>query len=466
MAWTLRPTITWHDGAPFTADDVVFGWQVQTDPQLPLRPSPAVPFIESVAAPDPMTVVVTWKEPYFNALGLGRQVPFPLPTHVLRDAYQGDPQTFSNLPYWTSEYVHLGPFRVVDFRVGESTTLERFDNYVLGPPRVDRIIVRVIPDSNAMMAYLLAGAVDIAAENTLSPDAIGQMRSSWLQDGGAIVQREGRFTVFGFQFNPEWARPAELGRDVRLRRALYFGMDREAIIEAALSDTGTQVGSDPVAEGSFMPRGDPRAPVVGKPFAEFRFDPARAVREMRAGGWVQDGDRVVNDAAAPVRISVRADRGTENVMAVAAKYWRDLRLEVTEEIVPGTMATDREYRSTFPAIELAFKGNGGADAPWRFFHSNPLPTPANRYASSNRGSYVNATYDWLTNQLYGSIDEMDQAQALRQLGELAAADLPFLPLYYEVAFAAVRKDVRALRDSFVVSDPGDAARLAHLWDRD
>src|SRR5688572_28140030 len=123
--WPLRPNVKWHDGAPFTAEDVVFGWQVLLHPELTGQVSPEAAEMDSVEVVDPQTVVITYKSTFYRAVGLETLTLDPLPRHLLTEAFQGDNEAFQRLPYWNSGWVHLGPFRLVEFGLGEEMVFER-----------------------------------------------------------------------------------------------------------------------------------------------------------------------------------------------------------------------------------------------------------------------------------------------------------------------------------------------------
>jgi peptide/nickel transport system substrate-binding protein len=118
--------------------------------------------MERVEATASQTIVITWATTFFRALQLDYVSLWPYPEHLLGAAFAGDKEAFLNLPYWTTEYVGLGPFRIVDFGLGENLVLERFHAYFLGRPNVDRILIRIIPDTNTLMTNLEAGAVEVA----------------------------------------------------------------------------------------------------------------------------------------------------------------------------------------------------------------------------------------------------------------------------------------------------------------
>src|SRR4051812_14732677 len=86
-SWKLRPNIKWHDGAPFTADDLVLGWKLSTSPGFPILGTTSIRQISLVEAPDPLTAVITWKTTYYQALGVGLVDLWPVPQHIVGDAF-------------------------------------------------------------------------------------------------------------------------------------------------------------------------------------------------------------------------------------------------------------------------------------------------------------------------------------------------------------------------------------------
>jgi len=115
--YSLRPNLTWHDGAALTADDFVFAWRVYRSPALPFSKKPQ-DLVDSVAATDPRTLLVRWSAPFSDAGSLTSELFDPLPAHLLRDTFDaagqegGSAESFINLPFWSTAYVGAGPFRL------------------------------------------------------------------------------------------------------------------------------------------------------------------------------------------------------------------------------------------------------------------------------------------------------------------------------------------------------------------
>src|SRR6266508_1523300 len=98
----LRPNLTWHDGAPLTADDFVFAWQVYVAPQIGIGNVAPQSLIAEVVAPDPRTVSIRWKRPFPNAAILPIDNLPPLPRHLLGDVFEREPDALATQPFWTA----------------------------------------------------------------------------------------------------------------------------------------------------------------------------------------------------------------------------------------------------------------------------------------------------------------------------------------------------------------------------
>lgn len=457
ITWTLRPNIKWHDGTAFSADDLVFTWQVLTHPDLRSSIDEVIRRAERVEATGPLTLVFTWSSPFYRALDLSARDFWPLPRHILAEAFEGDKLAFLNQRYFTTEYVNLGPFRLVDFGLGENQVFERFDDYYLGRPKVNTIILRTISDTNTMLANLRAGAVDAAGYKTLPAEMFVRLKEEWGQSGAMLLaERQDNWRYAWFQFDPQWGQPPEMSRDARIRRGLMYGLDRDALRDLLVP------GFAHSSADSFMLTTDTRWQQVGQPFARYRYDPTRAAQEMADGGWRRGGDgRLLNAVGQQVQIEVRGNPPDAPEIAAIADFWRRLGVDVTELLPPPALGRDNEYKSKFPGLETRARGTGGEILV--SFDSRLHSTAQNRWQGANTGHYANPLLDRMIDQLYVTVDESAQVPLLREIGELMATDLPALPLYFKATFATVNKSARILTD---YGGPALMPRYAHQWDRD
>ncbi|MPZ12843.1 MAG: hypothetical protein GEU73_00175 [Chloroflexi bacterium] len=463
VIYKLRREVTWQDGAPFTAHDLVFSYTFMSNPGIPSNLNEGVNQMAAAEALDDHTFVTYFREPYYLGGALGLRRFWPQPAHVLREPFEqylatGDSDPVVNHPYWTSDYVHLGPFRLRSFDPGEGTDYEAYGNYFLGRPKVDVVRVRTYSDQNTLFAHLLAGSVDILADTALSTDLAVQLKEQWDSSGeGTLFLRSGgtRFLSPQMRLSVQ-QEPAVL--DPRVRAALYHAIDREELT------SGT--GFKEQAAWSLLPPGDRLYEATKDGFRRYAYDPDRAKAILRDLGWAAGTDGVLRNAAdgRPFRTQIwvtGSSRAWE--MPVFADFWRRIGLEVEEHQIPGPQARDNELRASYPGWEPSSSGAGDSVL-GRL--EGPAAAPANRW-TGNRGGFEEPRAQELLARYYTALSEPEQFQAMNAISDYVVAELPFLVTYYNTDLIGMRRGIAAFDDlggGAQAGQPyGTYTRNAHLW---
>lgn len=462
--WALRPDVTWHDGTPFTAHDVAFGFRLHSDRELPYGKRDAVAQIESVQDTGQYSLVITWKQPFYLADSLGPLILFPAPAHLLEQEYATlDKPSFLNLPYWTTDYIHAGPFRLARFEPGQGATFEAYSGYFLGRPKVDAVVVQEILDSNALYAAILSGTVEMTIQ-LIDGAQVASLQDQWQGTrGGRVLFTSGPLQFFAPQFAPDLVNPRAL-LDPRVRRALYLALDRRALTDLAYGGRPT-----PEAEGqSLMPSSDPLYPYVKDLYADRANDPNRAAREFSGAGWSRGPDGLlINSAGAHFSLEVRTTQ--QPVGTAAASMWKSAGVDVNLVVVPPALRQDLKYGQEHPGILMT--GGGQGDGIFPQFDGAVMPTASNGYAGVNRGHYNNPALSDLIPRYRATLRADERGQITRQIADLVAEDLPVLPTYFFPVYATVSSQVHALDDLDGGYTGGGGylggyARTAHLWQKD
>ena len=218
ITYKLRDGITWHDGEPVTSADVKATWDMIMNPDYAVITRFGYDRIGSVETPDPLTVVVTFAEPFASWPILFDAI---IPKHVI-DANAADLDNSEAM----RQPVGFGPFKIVDWKVGESIEYEAFDNYWKGRPKLDRLFIRILPSVDALMQAIEAKEIDIAwampasyvTADPRSRAAGNQARHSESRKRGAACHERRR----------------RIGADLRrkeLRQALQHAVDKQQIID-------------------------------------------------------------------------------------------------------------------------------------------------------------------------------------------------------------------------------------------
>lgn len=435
--WKIRPNVKWHDGAPFTSADLVFAFGVNKQPDFISQTNAiAAKLMQSIEAPDPFTIVVHWSGGYVDAnqaRGLD-----PLPKHLLEELYnQVDSTTFTQNPYFTTDFVGNGAYKLAKWELGSFIELTAFDGYYRGRPPIDKIVVRFITDANALAAAILAGEVDTVLPAGVDFDAAIELKSRWEGTGHQVrVDLTGKLEHLEIQHRSEYARPANGFTNLTVRQALYHAIDRDAVRQV---QTG---GLAPIADSYLSPKSYLRAQLASD-IAQFPYDPARAQQLLAGAGWVRGSDGVLASQATGARFEteLRADRGgEEKAQAVIAENWKAAGLRIEQAVIPVTQRRDNEYLATSPGAYIAHPSD------FQFwtgrFHSTNVAAPSNRWAGANRGGYVNPAVDTLLDKLVAAFDERQQVDLHRQLLKEQIATVALMPLWWETESTLMRKGVK------------------------
>ncbi len=425
--WRLRPNVKWHDGTPLSAADLVFSGTVCRDPEIGCVARSNIRSIESLSAPDPLTLVVSWSAPYANADQAEGLV--PLPRHLLETLYYTDKANFAQSPRFSTEFVGLGPYRLQRWEPGSHIEFRRFDDYYLGRPPLDEVLVRFLGDTNTMVAAILSGAADVVLPLGVSIEQALEVKERW-QGTGHQVRFEPSLTLYSlyFQQRPDLARPANGAVNPLVRRALYHAMDRPQIIEAGLA------GVAPVAD-SWIPSSDPLRAQVESAIPQYPFDAARAQALMAEAGWARRPDgRLVHqgtDEPFEVEISGAPRQDTQRMQAVMREQFKAVGVDASIYNFPPQLASDNQARSTRPGVTI--NGTGAAGFFVNTVHTRGAGSPENRWGGSNWGGYSSPKTDALLDKLVATIPPAERLPLQRELFQMVLGDVAVAPMYWNVS---------------------------------
>ncbi|HEY3117835.1 MAG TPA: ABC transporter substrate-binding protein [Chloroflexota bacterium] len=432
--WKLRPNITWHDGTPFTADDLVFSLTLIRD----FAGTAAIPGLRQMAsasAPDSTTFVIRWSDTSVDAdrsPGVG-----PAPRHLLEEIYQqNDPATFLNSAYFTTDFVGLGPFRLARWDQGSSAEFERFDRYYLGRPALDRVIFRFVGDDSALVSYVLSGAVDVGVPNTSDIGAMLEVRRRWEGTGNTVAtDTADSMWYLEIQQRTEFARPANGVTSAAVRHALFQAIDRQALTQAVSE------GLVPIADSWFSPN-NPLRGQVESAIPQYPYDPQRALTLLSQAGWTRGSDGVLvhTPDGGQFETELWARPGFDSEVQILIDYWKAVGVQAKLFSIPAAKLTDRELTGTYPGGVLI-----GPPAQDLFsgdrLHSRAIAGPANRWQGRNSQGYSSRQADAVQERLAVAIDPAQRVAAHRDLLAVVFDDLPIMPLHWTLNFAYVLKGI-------------------------
>lgn len=432
--WRIRPGVSWHDGAPFTTDDLLFTSMVERDKEVPRASRPvAYESIDGVEAPDDRTVVVRWKRPFIDADRMFTSTfsfSMPMPRHILEKPYYDDKLTVMQHPHWTSELIGTGPYRLREFVRSSHLVLDANGQYVLGRPKIDEIEVKLVQDNNALIANVLSGGVELNLGGNLSIEQGLQVRDQW-RDGRVEMGPGGWVVMYGQLLDPN----PPIVANLQFRRAMLHAIDRQQ-----MADT-LQHGATPVAH-SFLGPNQPQYREIEAGLIRYEYDPRKAVQMIEGLGYTRgvDGffrpDSSGRDAAnqklsVELRTTTLNELQLSSVLAVA-DYWQRIGITVDQLVIPIQRQNDLEYRATYPAFEL-LAGTPSDVRGIGQLHSSKARVPQNNFVGSNYARYINPEFDALIDRYFVTIPKQERRQVLGQIIYHISENLNAIGLFYNAS---------------------------------
>jgi peptide/nickel transport system substrate-binding protein len=424
VTYKLRSDVKWHDGTPFTADDVVFSWEMGRDPGIPNGNAAALKLISGIVATDPQTAVATYSAPYGFADRLEHRELFPVPKHLVEQPYRENKETVLGMPFFAEQYVGLGPFKVTSWEHGSTIELAANDAYFLGRPKLDRIRVQIIPDPSTAIANIQAGAVNVfLPTGGPSFDQLQTLRHAWMSNGQGTVVTESIRWRYAEPQKSALAQPADL-TDPRMRQAMLMDIDRLELSRSLLEDLAEVADSWVNPKYAIYPQ-------VKDAITAYPFDQRRAAALFAEVGWTPGSDGILQKGGTPLKVAITYDADQEKDAAIIQQQWKAGGIDSDLQMIPNAMLRDAEFRATYTGVQLA-QNPAGALSAYRRFASDQIPSTANRWAGTNRGSFNNSEWDDVGKRLRNALNDKDRLDLERDLLKVFSAQLPTLPIQYEI----------------------------------
>ncbi len=435
VTWKLKRGFLWHDGRPVTALDWRFTYGMLRNPQTPQISRFILRKVDNILVPnpdDPYTLVVQWNElwPFASSSPFGNQLAYP--RHLLEPAYLKDPSKLNAHPYWRAPVAN-GPYRFVEWVPGSHITVERYDKWPLGTPAIKRITFRFILDSNVLQANAITGTVDGTEVANFSIDQMVELERRDPQARPFYIEAL-RWQRIDFNLDNEWL------KDKRVRQALAYGIDRQAIIQALYR------GKAPVAHSWLSPRHPGYNPNV----KNYPYDVARAKALLTEAGFTLGPDSVLRDRNGKrfelSFMTTAGHSGREQIQQIIKEQLKQVGIEVRIDNRPasvfiGTIVARRQYPHLAMYTTVMSPETTGFDR----FHSSQIPGPENNWEGNNRVGWRNPEVDRLMEQIIGELDTAKRIVLFKRQQELFAEELPSLPLVFELSLTTMRKGLRNVK---------------------
>ncbi len=416
VTWRLKPGLKWSDGAPVTSADAEFTYKSMIDPSFRVDSRAGWPLIESVKTPDPQTVVVAFKDTYAGYKDLFRYL---LPKHVLDGK---DLNTFSE---YNRSPVTTAPYVIERWLPGQALTTVANSNYrdaAKGLPYIKRITWRFVPDANTRINMLRTGEAQIAWG--LPFDQIKPMQA--LPGMKVVVHPLNAWMHFDFNLRKP------LFQDIRMRQAVAYAIDKDAIVSQVLGGLG-KPGGPPITPLSWAH--NPNA------YSQYKFDLAKAKQLVAEAGWKPGPDGILQKDGKPFTF--------DNCLNIG-----DATQERVQQVIQAMLRAvgmDMQIRNFSATVYGEIRFRGECDTLFHRWIVPATPVLSIFYASDamppnglNQVFYVNAEFTDTIKEAESTVDQSRAKTLFFRAQEILARDLPTIPIYYLVGAQATTSRIQGL----------------------
>lgn len=411
----------WSDGQPITARDVMFTYRLLGDTTVAAPQQDYVNHIDSVTAQDDSTVTFWFDRRYPEMLyhsGLGIS-----PEHVFKDIVPAQIRTHRAFLDPAKNLVVSGPFKIGEWAKGDHVTLVP-NPYFPVKPRLDRIVIRVIPEPTTRLTELMTGNVDFMRPIPYDQVAHVRQRAPTVR-----FEVEAKRFYDYIAYNP---RTFPAFGDPEIRRALGMAIDVKGLIGALqMEGHAVPAGSSysPIFKDLYDPATMPPLP----------FDTAGAVRILEAKGWKDsDGDGVRDRNGRPFSFTLETNSGNTrraDVTQIVQQQWKRIGVDARIQMSETNTFFDRLTKKSYQA----------AAAGWSIALSPDLTTTWGPSSPFNYVSYSDPRTTALFEQALAQPTAEAAAPYWRQAAARIAQAQPYTFLYFMDQLDGVNSRLRGMK---------------------
>ena len=409
----LRKDVTFHDGETFTSADVKFTLDTIMNPDNASEIASNYEDITGIETPDDSTVKITLKAP--NVAMLDYLTIGILPKHLLegKDIVTDD---FNRNP------VGCGPYKLVSWDEGQSITLEKFDDFYLGAPKIDKVVFKIVEDTQARALQLKSGELDLAQ---VTPKDAKQFEG---EDGFVVdVMKTADYRGILYNFGSEF-----FGRHRELPNILSYAIDRQSIVDSVLLGHG-EAAYSPLQMG----------PYNNPDIEKYEFDPEKAKQLLEENGWKMGDDGYYEKDGEQLAFTIsngQADQVRIDMSNICAQNLQDIGVNCKVEVTAETDWANQDayligWGSPFDPDDHTYKVFGTDKG-------------------ANYSSYSNAKVDELLQQARELETQEERLPLYKEFQAELSKDLPYTFIAYIDAMYVSKDNITGLTKDTVLGHHG------------
>ncbi len=403
----LRDDVKWHDGTPFTAEDVKYTLELQLDDNFRAARRTGHELVRNIEVVSPTEITWEMAEPFAPYPSILAWT-FMVPKHALGAAEDPNTAPFNNAPIGT------GPFKWVERVAGDYILLEANEDYWGEGPHLERLIFKYIPDLTVLYTQFKTGDIDVIALQGITPDHYEEAKK--LEGKEIVLAPSSAMESFSLNMGrPQFQDPA-------VREALYLALDKETIIDALYYGI-------PRPTESYFPQ---ESYYYNKDLPKHEFNIEKANKILDEAGWVRGDDGIREKDGVRLAFSNSTTAGNhvrEQMQQFVQQSFKEIGAEMTiENLPPAVMWGDYWMLSQWDSVVVGINFTTGPDPDTSdYFKSTAINAQGG--AGQNTWQISNPEVDALLEKGGKLFVPEERREVYNRIQEIMREDLPFLPIF-------------------------------------
>ena len=418
ITFKLKKNLKWSDGSPLTSEDVLFTWKLITNPATRTPYGSDYQLVKEASAPDELTFKITYASSYAPALDTWTALHI-LPKHILKDE-DINKTFFSRNPTGSSYY------KLDEWISGQQVVLKASNNSTSGPPSIEKLISRIIPDTSSQFLELTADNIDLMNINPIQYQRVFPARKD-LQQKIALYKELGNgYTYLGFNL-----KKAPFN-DIRVRQALNFAIDKDEVIKGVLLGLGESISS-PYKPGTRW--NNPN-------LSPYPYKPQKALKLLSEAGFVknEDGFLVKDGKSLKFEIITNQNKQREMTAVLIQRRLQEIGVEVSIRVIEWASFVNRFIKTgDFDVVVLGWGLSLDPDQ-FNIWHSSQQGP-----GQFNFLGYENKKVDKLLELGRKELNPQKREKIYHQFSKYLLEDSPIVYLYAGYGLSAVHKRVKGIK---------------------
>lgn len=430
--WEIIPTAKWSDGKPVVCDDFKFAIEVASSPNVSVGSKESYTQIEKVEwdAKTPQKCTFTYDKARwdFNQLA----TVFPLPRHIegsvftewsgKKEGYETN-TNYNKNP--TMPGLYNGPYIIEEVKLGSHVTFVPNKNFYGKQPNIKKIVVKLISNTATLDANLQSGTIDAISTLGFSFDqALSFEKKVKLEKLPFLVEFKPSLTYEHIDLNLD----NPILKDVRVRKALVYSINREALVNALFD------GKQTAAIHNFSTI-DPWYTADPKLIVTYPYSKKEASKLLDEAGWKMDskeGYRFKDGKKLQLQFMTTAgNKVRETVQTYLQDQWKAVGVDVQIKNEPARVFFgETTKKRAFGAMAMYAWISAPESNPKPNFHSSQIPTTKNGWSGQNYIGWNNKKVDALLEKLEGEFDFNKRIKLAHEFLRYYTDEVPVIPLYY------------------------------------